>query len=437
VVRLTSPAHSGHSSAFEVSGFGWLWLNSLFTAATFTIETLSQGWLVLLLTNSPLWVGLVAGLRGASQAVCSLPSGSLADRMDRRTLLIATQAVGAGAASAIGLLVLAHRIQPWHLLAYVTVAGAVYSANRPCMNGLVFDVVGGQRLLNASALQSMAGSLFRIFGAVGGGVIIDKLGVGDNYLLVAGCYLAGSGALLLLRHHARAGPASASEPLFEAIAQGFRYAVRTPRIRHLLALSFINESFGFSFFTMLPVMARDVLKVGAIGMGALSAMFGLGQLTATVRITLRRDVGNKGKVVVAAALGFGIFVTLFGLSPWYLASLFLVAAIGYMGSTYDATMATVVQLATADEMRGRVLGLYAFTLSLSPLGGLITGALATILNASLAVAFSGGVVIAGAMGLFPKLQALDLAAPDTDVARAPDREPSRADVVRAEPSVSE
>ena len=428
MASLAPPVHARHSSAFEASGFCWLWLNSLFTAATFTIETLSQGWLVLLLTNSPFWVGLVAGLRGASQAACSIPSGSLADRMDRRTLLIVTQAIGAAAASTIGLLVLAHRIQPWHLLVYVSVAGAVYSSNRPCMNGLVFDVVGGERLLNASALQSMAGSLFRIFGALGGGVIIDKLGVADNYLLVAACFLAGSGALLLLRHQTRAG--RASEPLVGGIAQGFRYATRTRRIRHLLALSFINESFGFSFFTMLPVMARDVLKVGAIGMGALSAMSGLGQLAATVRIALRRDIGNQGKVVVAAALGFGIFVTLFGLSPWYLASLCLVAAIGYMGSTYDSTMATVVQLAAADRMRGRVLGLYAFTLSLSPLGGLVTGALATILNTSLAVALSGTVVIAGAMGLYPKLQALDFAWSKRDGAPVTDRELSRTDAAR-------
>jgi MFS family permease len=413
VSTIGRPADRRQTSAFDVTGYRWIWLNTLFTAATFTIETLAQGWLVLLLTNSPFWVGLVAGLRGASQAVCSIASGSLADRMDRRTLLIVTQCAGALAALAIGLLVKRHVVQPWHMLVYVTVAGAVYSANRPCINGLVYDVVGEQRLLNANAFQSMAGSLFRIFGAFSGGIIIDKLGVGDNYLLVSLCYFAGSGALLLLRTTAATG--RTRESLFSGAAQGLRYALQVRRIRHLLTLSFINESFGFSFFTMLPVMARDVLKVGAIGMGALSAMTGVGQLMATLVIATRSDVRNKGKLVAAAAFGLGVFVTLFGLSPWFSASLLLVTVIGCMGSTYDSAMATVVPLAASAEMRGRVLGLYAFTLSLSPLGGLVTGALAALLTTPLAVAISGAVVIMGATGLYPRLQTLEFASEGRDV----------------------
>src|SRR5207245_3376805 len=114
----------------------------------------------------------------------------------------------------------------------------------------------------------------------------------------------------------------------------------------------------------------------------------------------------KGRMVVTAALGFGVFVTLFGLSQWFLVSLIFATLIGYMASTYDATMATVVQLAASDKMRGRILGLYSFTLSLSPLGGLITGTVATLLNNPLAIALSGAVVITGALGLYPRLHAV-------------------------------
>ena len=419
---MASPVQSRISLAFEVPGYTWLWLNALFTAATFTVETLSQGWLMLLLTNSPFWVGLAAGLRGASQAVFSIPSGSFADRMDRRRILIVTQGTGALGTLAIGILVLTHVIRPWHMFIYVIVAGAVYSANRPCVNGLIYDVVGEHRLLNASAFQSMAGSFCRIFGALAGGLIIDKLGVGDNNLLVSGCYLAGTAALLLLK----SPPAirRAPEPLFGAVAAGLRYALRTREVRYLLALSFMNESFGFSFFTMLPVMARDVLKVGGIGMGYLTAVSGMGQLAATLRIAVRGNEGSKGRMVVTAALGFGVFVTLFGLYPWFLASLVFAALIGYSASTYDSTMAAVMQLAAADRMRGRILGLYSFTLSLSPLGGLVTGTVATLLNTPVAVALSGGVVIAGALGLYPRLRALDFPAADARLERGNDRPPS-------------
>jgi MFS family permease len=389
--------------AFGIPGYRWLWLNAFFTAATFTVETLSQGWLMLLLTNSPFWVGLAAGVRGASQALFSVPAGSLADRLDRRRMLLATQCTGALAALGLGTLVLTHVVRPWHIIVYVGIAGAVYSANRPCLNGLIYEVVGERRLHNASAFQSMAGGIFRIFGALAGGLIIDKLGVGENYVLVACCYLAGSGALLALR--VPAGVRRRPEPLFGAVVTGMRYAMRNSRVRSLLLLSFMNESFGFSFFTMLPVMARDVLRVGALGMAYLMATSGAGQLAATARIIAGGDLPNKGKLVVSAALGFGASVVLFGLSPWFFASLVLTALIGYMGSTYDATMATVIQLAVSDHMRGRILGLYSFTLSLSPLGGLVTGTVATLLTTPLAIALSGVAVIAGALVQYPRLGA--------------------------------
>jgi MFS family permease len=413
---LASPVQSPFALAFKVPGYRWLWVNALFTAATFTVETLSQGWLMLLLTNSPFWVGLAAGMRGASQAVFSIPAGFLADRLDRRKILIVTQCIGAVATLTVGVLVLTHIIRPWHMFVYVILAGAVYSANRPCVNGLIYDVVGESRLLNASALQSMAGSIFRIFGALAGGIIIDKLGVGQNYLFVSTCYLAGTGALLLLK-----SPATirwSAEPLFGGVAAGLRYAMRSRQVRHLLTLSFMNEAFGFSFFTMLPVMARDVLRVGGIGMGYLTAMSGVGQLAATLRIAARGDMRNKGRMLVAAALGFGIFVTLFGLSPWFLVSLAFITLIGFTSSTYDATMATAIQLTASDRMRGRILGLYSVTLSLSPLGGLVTGTVAALLNTPLAVALSGIVVIGGALGLYRGIDALDSSAENVE-ARAP------------------
>jgi len=150
-MTVNTPVQRGSAVAFGVPGYRWLWLNAFFTAATFTVETLSQGWLMLLLTNSPFWVGLAAGARGASQAVLSIPAGSLADRMDRRRLLLVTQCAGGLAALALALLVLTHLVRPWHIILYAVLAGAIFSANRPCLNGLIYEVVGEHRLHNASA----------------------------------------------------------------------------------------------------------------------------------------------------------------------------------------------------------------------------------------------------------------------------------------------
>jgi MFS family permease len=116
------------SHAFEVPGYRWLWGNALCTSMTLTVELISQGWLILVLTQSPFWVGLAAGLRGASQTVFSLAGGAFADYVDRRRLLMLAQASGAALALVIAILVLSHAIRLWHVLAYVMLAGCAFES---------------------------------------------------------------------------------------------------------------------------------------------------------------------------------------------------------------------------------------------------------------------------------------------------------------------
>jgi len=156
--------------AFQAEGYRSLWLNALCTSATYSIEVLSQGWLVLVLTNSPLWVGLAAGVRGASQTLFSLPGGYLVDRMDRRRLLMGTQMVAALGASVLGILVLLHAVRLWEVFVYLAVTGSITAISRPSLSGLVYDTVGEERLLNASAFQFifMATGIVKIIGALAG-----------------------------------------------------------------------------------------------------------------------------------------------------------------------------------------------------------------------------------------------------------------------------
>jgi len=373
---------------------------------TQTVDLISQGWLVLILTQSPLWVGLAAGVRGASQCLFSLAGGAFADYLPRRSLLLITQAASAALALALAVLVLAQRVQLWHVLLYAALAGCAFAVGKPTTNGLVYDVVGEQRLLNANAFQFMAGSIVRILGALAGGAIIARAGVGQNYLVICAAYVIGIGALFAL-HNPRPLRRS-TEPLVAAVREGLRYAVRAPAVRGLLGLSLVIESFGFSYQYMLPVMARDVLKVGALGLGYLAAMGGVGQLAATLRVAARGDVAHTGTVLVASAIAFGVGVMLFGLSPWLLPSLVLVTLVGYVGSTYDATMATVLQVSAREDMRGRVLGLYYATFGLNQLGALGIGAVASVLGLPAALAIAGAILPLCALGLMPSLHAFNM-----------------------------
>jgi MFS family permease len=403
-------------SAFEAPGYRWLWLSSLCTSAAYTIEVLSHGWLVLLLTNSPFWVGLAVAVRGLSQTICGIPAGLAADRFDRRRVLIVTQAAAAGGAVVIAALVLTHRIALWEVFVYLVVVGGTTAMNRPALSGLVYDVVGEARLLNASAYQFMAGSLVRVAGALAGGVLIDRFGIGANWLLSASVYAGAAASIAVLRPPA--AQRARLESAGRAIAEGFRYAFRTARIRRLLLLSLLIEGFGFSTNSMLPVMARDVLRVGGLGLGYLVAMSGAGQFAATMLVARRAELRHLGTVVVAASIAFGTFIVLFALSPWFALSLALIALVGAAGTAYDATMSTSFQVGVADAMRGRILGLYSATFGLSSVGGLFIGAAATIAGTPIALALSGAAVVASGLGLVHRRHAIGRPA---DAEPAPDR----------------
>jgi MFS family permease len=384
-------------TAFEAPGYRWLWLSSLCTSAAYTVEVLSHGWLVLILTNSPFWVGMAVAVRGVSQTLCGVLAGVAADRLDRRRVLITTQGAAAAGAVVVGSLVVAHRIALWEVFVYLVLVGCTTAMNRPAINGLVYDVVGETRLLSASAYQFMAGSLVRVAGALGGGILIDRLGVGANWILIATVYGGAAASIGMLRPPAAQRHAGA--PVARALSEGVRYTFQTARLRRLLLLSLSIEGFGFSTNSMLPVMARDVLRVGGIGLGYLVAMNGIGQFASTMLVARRAELRHLGTVVVVAGIGFGTFIVLFALSPWFALSLVLISIVGAMGTAYDTTMSTSFQIGVADAMRGRVLGLYSATFGLSSVGGLCIGAAATVTGTPVALALSGAAVVASGLGL--------------------------------------
>ncbi|MBI3362058.1 MAG: MFS transporter [Chloroflexi bacterium] len=169
-------------------------------------------------------------------------------------------------------------------------------------------------------------------------------------------------------------------------------------MRRLLTLSPMVEMFGFSFYVMLPVVARDVLQVGASGLGYLSSAAGVGATVAALAVAGLGDYKNKGGLLSFAVVGASLSLILFALSRWYVVSLFVVTLAGGTLVIYDVLMQTLFQLLSSDEMRGRVFGLYALTFGFTPLGGFVAGTLATALGAPLTIGVGASVVLAYALG---------------------------------------
>lgn len=377
--------------SFEVVQFRWLWLSIFFSSMSMGIRMLSQGWLVLELTDSPFWVGLVAGVQGVGLVGFGALAGTIVDRFDKRKVLAAAHFGGGAAAIAVGALFVAGRLELWHLIIAAFAQGIVMATQLPASNSLAYQIVGPSRLLNAMATRLAGMNITRIIGSLIAGGLISQYGAGSSYLFAGSCSLVGVGLLWFIKGSFRTE--NQREPFWRSVSQGIKYSWRDADIRKLLLLSLIMEAFGFSHFVMMPVIARDVLHVGAAGLGILSASSGAGSALSTILVSSLGDFKAKGKLLVGTALGAGVTLILFAFSTWFPASLVLVAMVGGCLMAYDVTMGTMLQLISLDEMRGRVLGIYGLTFGFTPVGGFFVGALATATTASIAVAMGGALIV--------------------------------------------
>jgi MFS family permease len=376
--------------AFEVVQFRWLWFSILFSSMSMGIRMLAQGWLVLELTDSAFWVGVVAGLQGLGLVGFGAFGGTIVDKFDKRKVLAAVHFIGGGVALLTGALVITGYVELWHMLVISLVQGLLMATQLPASNSLAYQLVGPQRLLNAMAMRLMAMNISRIIGSLIAGVLISHYGIGSSYIFAGVSSILGLVLLWFVRGSFQSS--SQGEPFWLAINQGIKYIWRSTNIRGLLILSLFMEAFGFSHLVMMPVMARDVLDVGATGLGYLSAASGIGSALSTLAVAGLGDFKNKGALLTGTALCAGISLVMFAFSPWFAVSMLTVALAGGSLMAYDVTMGTMLQLIANDEMRGRVMGVYGLTFGFTPVGGFFAGSVAAALSAPIAVA-TGGIII--------------------------------------------
>ncbi|MBI4312139.1 MAG: MFS transporter [Chloroflexi bacterium] len=389
--------------AFESISYRWLWGSLFFSSMAMGVRMLAQGWLVLELTNSPFWVGVVSGVQGLATVVFGAPAGALVDRLDRRRVLIWVQAAGGVITLTIGLLAVFDRVELWHLLAASLASGAVHAVQMPASNAMVYEVVGPRRLLNAMAARMIAFNLTRIAGSLIAGGLITLFGVGSSFLFAALAAFCGVACVVPIKGRFLAD--GKKEAFWLSVRQGISFVWRRKDIRKLLLMSFLMETFGFSHSIMLPVMARDVLGVGAGGLGVLSAASGVGAMVSNLGVAALGDFKAKTKLLAGTALAAGASLVLFALSGWYGVSVVLAGVVGAALMAYDVTMNTVLQLLVTDEVRGRVMGIYGLTFGFTPIGGFLSGSIASVASAPFALGL-GGVVIVGFVAIVVRSLAL-------------------------------
>jgi len=378
-------------AALAYRDYRLLWSGNMVTQTGRWMQEVATGWLMLELTDSPAWLGLVGFTRGLPMLLLSLPAGVLADRIDRRRLLVTSQVLAAGFATILALLVATDLVRPWHVLVLSFLSGSTMSFIFPTRQALVSTLVPRERMANAVAVNSAGQNSARVFGPSLAGVMIAAVGTAICFAFQAVGLIAA--AVMSFRLRAPARDQSTSRGRASAVAnllEGLRYIARTPRLKGLIGLAAIPTVLAMPFMQMIPVIARDELGTGSTGLGLLMTASGIGALTGSLTVAaLSTRLRTFGHLQIVTAALFGVMVTLFAFSPWLPLSLILVALCSGVSAVYMSLNNTILQMSVSDEFRGRVLSVYLMTWGLMPFGTLPMGALADAYGAPIAVATGG------------------------------------------------
>ncbi len=341
---------------------------------------MAQGWLVLQLTDSPLWLGLLGLSFAVPMVLLPLVGGAVADRIHRIRVLYFTQTAMMLISFVIAALVWLDLIKVWHLLASSFAGSVLLAFDNPARRALVPDLVPPQDLMNAMSISAGAYTGAALIGPAIAGALIGPLGIGSLFFLNGASYLA----VLLALTRMRGVPAHSGGvhlSFGQSVLGGLAYAWRTRLIFTLLVLSALTAIFGRSYSNLFPIFARDIWHGGAHGYGFLLSAAGGGAAMGALGLASIKQLKHEGAVMIGCGLLFSACVVLFAVSSSLLMGIVFIFIGGVMTTVFSTIIATFIQVAVPGALRGRILSLYTITLiGLPSLGGMGIGAIAELLG---------------------------------------------------------
>ena len=397
------PTARGHRIAAALSAlrhrnYRLYWLGQLSSVLAQNMEGIAQSWLVLELTNSPLLLGLTGLAFAIPTITLTLLGGVIADRADRRRIMIFSQLGSASIFFILATLVVVGRIALWHVMTLAFLSGCIRAFDRPSRMALLPQIVPREDIPNAVAVGGTIWQLNRLVGPAVAGLLIYLIGIGPTYYF---CFLASLSAVCLwlgIRFEHQPTAVS-SGGLLQHMMDGLNFIRKNEIYYTFISMTFFNSVFGMSYLILMPVFARDVLTVGSQGFGFLQSAGGLGALCGVLAVAYFSHSRGKGRQAIGGAIVFGILLIIFALSKSYPFSLILACALGIASQFYITMINAILQVNLPDQLRGRVMGIYGLTWELMPVGGLIAGAIAEYAGAPAAVVVGGAFVAVMALGI--------------------------------------
>ncbi len=361
------------------------------------MQRIAQDWLVLSLTGSASAVGITIALQFLPMLLLGLYGGVLADRLPKRPLLIATQSALGLTGLALGVLTLSGQVQVWHVYVLAFVAGLVTVVDNPARQAFVHEMVGRDRLANAVSLNSANFQSARLVGPAVAGVVIAAVGSGWAFLFNGLSFLAPIAGLLLMRtselHPVEPVPRAKGQ-----LREGLQYVARHPQLIWPIVLMGFIGTFGFNFPVWLSAFSDDVFHTGAGTYGLLNSLLAAGSLAGAL-LAARRGIPRL-RLLVAAAVAFGVLLTVTPFVTGFWAFALLLVPIGMFGLTVNVTANSTVQTAADPEMRGRVMALFMMVFTGgTPVGAPLLGWITDTYGPRIGMATGGALSLLAAVGI--------------------------------------
>lgn len=376
--------------------FRLVWQGSVSEHLGEWMEIVAFMWLARQITPSPFLVSLIGFSRYIAMAVFPILGGIVADRMNRRRLLIISLLAACAISLTLSLLVYTGRITFWHMIVLGLFTGVATSFNHPARASIIPNLVKREDLLNAVSLDLISVMGSSIIGAPLAGYLIDLIGIAPIFLFrVAGALLA---VFWLFRVVTPLDVGSRQHP-WQSLKEGARFLARHSVVRWLVLLYLLPMFSYFAYFNLLPVFAVDVLRVTGSGYGLLTMAAGIGAVIMLLIAASLGDFPYKGWLLSGLGVMMGLAMVGFGLSPWLLFCLPLMALVNGSRLGFISINGAIIQALIPDEVRGRVMSLREIATGLGPLGSLIAGGLAEYTGVALAIIVWGVAVALIALSL--------------------------------------
>lgn len=385
--------------ALRNPNFRLFWSGNFLSNIGTWMQNVAQGWLVLLLTNSAFWLGVVGFAGSIPFLFFTLFGGVIADRVDKRRLLIVTQTVMMVLAFALAALAWFKVITVLEVAVIAFLNGTAMAMNAPSYQALVPRLVKREDLTNAIALNSAQFNMSRILGPTLGGYAMVLFGVAGNFFLNGVSFLAVLWALMRIRYPEE--KRARHESMWVSLQGGFNYVRSEPQMQVLVWMTVVVSFLGIPFLTFIPYFAKIQLNSGESGLGWLLASSGAGAVLGAVTVAAKGVLRHRGAVVTIGGVVFFAVIIGFCFSHSFALSQCFALVEGYSAILMISSFNVSIQHLSSDEMRGRVMSIYATSfLGLPPLGALLAGELSRHIPTSHALAMMAGLAALIFVGIY-------------------------------------